>query len=338
MEETLGKRIAFHRKRLGLTQDRLAELLGVTAQAVSTWENDQSCPDIAMLPKLSEVFDISTDALLGIQRKEVSSTETVPENAAPHQEPVTDTPKHSKWKALTSPGAAFAFWLFLTGLVAVIQAFQLVRCDLADVAIACGIFSFGLFGFFRSFSVLRLGCAVAGGIFVLNLITETGLADIDWYIPLAAGIALLGLDLLIGTIRNSKHENPNERYPGHMTNISSKNYCSYDGERFECATCFGSGDRLIQLPRLSGGKGELSFGELIIDLSGCAEIADGCSVGLDCSFGSLEILVPRKYRVEAATSSAFGAVDVKGAPDPSADITIYLNCKVSFGEITIRHI
>ncbi len=42
MEETLGKRIAAHRKRLGLTQDRLAELLGVTAQAVSKWENEVS--------------------------------------------------------------------------------------------------------------------------------------------------------------------------------------------------------------------------------------------------------------------------------------------------------
>ena len=52
MEQTLGKRIIEHRKALGLTQDQLAEKLGVTAQAVSKWENDQSCPDITMLPKL----------------------------------------------------------------------------------------------------------------------------------------------------------------------------------------------------------------------------------------------------------------------------------------------
>ena len=45
MEETLGKRIVFHRKRLGLTQDALAELMGVTAQAVSKWENDQGFPE-----------------------------------------------------------------------------------------------------------------------------------------------------------------------------------------------------------------------------------------------------------------------------------------------------
>jgi len=42
MEETLGKRIVSHRKRLGMTQDKLAEALGVTAQAVSKWENEVS--------------------------------------------------------------------------------------------------------------------------------------------------------------------------------------------------------------------------------------------------------------------------------------------------------
>ena len=62
---TLGKRIAENRKKLGLTQDQLAEKLGLTAQAVSKWENDQSCPDITMLPKLAEIFDITTDELLG---------------------------------------------------------------------------------------------------------------------------------------------------------------------------------------------------------------------------------------------------------------------------------
>ncbi len=42
MEQTLGKRIAENRKRLKLTQDQLAEKLGITAQAVSKWENDVS--------------------------------------------------------------------------------------------------------------------------------------------------------------------------------------------------------------------------------------------------------------------------------------------------------
>lgn len=48
---TLGKRILYHRKRLGLTQDQLAEKMGVTAQAVSKWEHDLSCPDVTTVPR-----------------------------------------------------------------------------------------------------------------------------------------------------------------------------------------------------------------------------------------------------------------------------------------------
>ena len=65
MDLSLGKRITKNRKRLGLTQDQLAEKLGITAQAVSKWENDLSCPDISILPKLADIFSISTDELLG---------------------------------------------------------------------------------------------------------------------------------------------------------------------------------------------------------------------------------------------------------------------------------
>jgi len=50
MEQTIGNRIKQLRKSRSMTQDQLADKLGVTAQAVSKWENDQSCPDIAMLP------------------------------------------------------------------------------------------------------------------------------------------------------------------------------------------------------------------------------------------------------------------------------------------------
>ena len=65
MEQSLGKRIAAQRKQLGLTQDQLAEKLGLTAQAISKWENDLSCPDISILPKLADIFGITTDTLLG---------------------------------------------------------------------------------------------------------------------------------------------------------------------------------------------------------------------------------------------------------------------------------
>lgn len=64
MEATLGKRIAALRRDKGLKQDDLAQQLGVTPQAVSKWENDQTCPDITLLPQLAQIMGVSVDELL----------------------------------------------------------------------------------------------------------------------------------------------------------------------------------------------------------------------------------------------------------------------------------
>lgn len=69
MEKTLGARIAEKRKEKKMTQEELAEKLDVSSQAVSKWENDQSCPDIMLLPKLAEVLGMTVDALLGNEKK-----------------------------------------------------------------------------------------------------------------------------------------------------------------------------------------------------------------------------------------------------------------------------
>jgi len=61
---TLGSRISKYRKEKGLTQEALAEHMGVSSQAVSKWENDISCPDIALLPRLSRILGVTTDELL----------------------------------------------------------------------------------------------------------------------------------------------------------------------------------------------------------------------------------------------------------------------------------
>ncbi len=59
----LGKKIAYYRKNLNITQDALAKQLGISNQAVSKWETDQSCPDVELLPKLADIFGISLDEL-----------------------------------------------------------------------------------------------------------------------------------------------------------------------------------------------------------------------------------------------------------------------------------
>ena len=65
---TLGSRIGALRREQGLTQDALAKALNVSNQAVSKWELDQCCPDISLLPRLADIFDISLDDLFGRAR------------------------------------------------------------------------------------------------------------------------------------------------------------------------------------------------------------------------------------------------------------------------------
>lgn len=62
--ETLGTRIARLRREKNMTQDEVAEKMNLSPQAVSKWENDQSCPDILLLPQLADLFGVTTDTLL----------------------------------------------------------------------------------------------------------------------------------------------------------------------------------------------------------------------------------------------------------------------------------
>lgn len=61
----LGNKITYYRKKLGITQEQLAQQLDVTNQAVSKWETDQCCPDTLLLPKLADIFGVSIDELFG---------------------------------------------------------------------------------------------------------------------------------------------------------------------------------------------------------------------------------------------------------------------------------
>lgn len=65
MKLMIGENIRKYRKELGLTQEQLAEAVGVTVGAVSKWESGLSNPDIGMLPALADFFGVSVDVLLG---------------------------------------------------------------------------------------------------------------------------------------------------------------------------------------------------------------------------------------------------------------------------------
>lgn len=82
---TLGEKMSSLRRSKGLTQDDVAEKLGVTPQAVSKWENDVSCPDIMLLSSIAEMYGVTTDELLS--RKDTPITFVVPSE---HRKPLDE--------------------------------------------------------------------------------------------------------------------------------------------------------------------------------------------------------------------------------------------------------
>lgn len=79
MEKTIGKRISEYRREKNLKQEQLAEMLNVTPQAVSKWENDLTCPDISLLPGLAKIFGITVDELLVGKKEETKVVDVLPE-------------------------------------------------------------------------------------------------------------------------------------------------------------------------------------------------------------------------------------------------------------------
>lgn len=352
MEETLGKRIAANRKRLCMTQDALAEQLGVTAQAVSKWENDQSCPDITMLPKLAQLFDITTDELLGLERKPPVQVETVtePEAEEPELSAMAAAPESGEekqefyWDGRRKVSLALALWVLLVGGILFIVNVPSLQGSYWDVLWPSGLLLFGLFGLYPRFSAARLSCVLIGLYFLVNTIVMLPIRLNDELV-FPASLLVLGLGLLVDALRKPRGGRFYLLHNGKVNGSTEDdcysmggNYCTYHEETFDCAAGFGEQRYLIQLPRLSGGKAELGFGEMTVDLSGCGEIAEGCLLQLKSGFGELELLVPRKWKVLPHSSASFGGVDVQGSPDPAAEAVIRAYCSASFGSITIRYI
>jgi len=337
MEQTLGKRIAQCRKGLGLTQDQLAEKLGVTAQAVSKWENDQSCPDITMLPKLSEVFGISSDVLLGIREREEP---LMPEVVAPPQEEEKNRENRAEFEYTSDRKSAmgFALWALVTGGVLLLTTLLHWRdVTLWDVLWPSAILAFGITGTVSSFSFFSLCSALFGGFFLLcNL--DLLPPGVDKSILLPVLLILFGLSLLVKAF----HKPKKAAFKFHFGGKDEKETSSYredeDSGSFLHKANFCDDNVQVTLSTLRSGKAEMNCGNMTLDLTTCGQIADGCALELNCSFGDLNVLVPRSCRVICNREGSFSSVEFSGSPDPNAETVIRAVCNVNCGEIEIRYI
>ena len=101
-----GIRLCELRRRQGLSQEALAERLGVTRQAVSKWETGESLPDIDRLIALSEVFCVSTDYLVKGTEPQASAAPEPAAPAAPAAAPDRKTDAACRWLGTDGRGRA----------------------------------------------------------------------------------------------------------------------------------------------------------------------------------------------------------------------------------------
>ena len=332
MEETLGKRIVQNRKRLGLTQDALAERLGVTAQAVSKWENDQSCPDITTLPRLAEIFGITTDALLGLEPP-AKEAELVTEDTPALHIDKNDNHWEFKWDGGRKSHLAIAFWVISAALMLLAANYLDRDVGLWTALWTTGLAVFGIFGLWPRFSFFRLGCALAGVYFIVGeLWPRAFILEKSYILPIF--LLLFGLSLLFEAFHKKKE--PVFRVTSQGNDKRLTEY-QVDGDSFYCDISFGTHRQLVELPLLHRGVAEVSFGELTLDLRGCEAFTEDCSLDLDCNFGNMTVLMPAFLRAVPSSDTSSGKVRFSGQPQPNAR-NIRVGCDVSFGEIHIQYI
>lgn len=339
MEQTLGKRIAENRKRLALTQDALAEQLGVTAQAVSKWENDQSCPDITMLPKLADIFGITTDDLLGRTRQTVHEAEVVEEENEPEGIHIQKGNWEFKWDSGQREALTFAVLVLITGTLTLLSRLLSWGAGFWEILWPTALLVYGGRGLLRRFSFFSAGCALCGAYFLADNLTSWDM-NFGGELIFPIIIVLFGISLLIDALHKPKKPHFSISHNGkhHRDGEDTVNEYSTDDETFDCSLSFGECTRVIDLPRLSGGEVSVSFGELTVDLSGCEEITDGCEIEASCSFGQLNLLVPKCCRVKTDAGTAFGSISIVGQPDNDYRATIELDGSANFGQIEVKYI
>ena len=111
---SLAKKMIELRKQNGLSQQDLADRLGVSRQAISRWETGAVQPTADSVRGLAQVFQVSTDYLLNDDLDDPPPLH--PPQPAPPQEEPTPTRKHRKWLLALAALAAAAVLVLVTAL------------------------------------------------------------------------------------------------------------------------------------------------------------------------------------------------------------------------------
>lgn len=134
----LSEKIVMCRKRAFLSQDALAELVGVSRQAVSKWETGDALPETSKLPLLAEIFGVSIDWLL-------SDSDEPYQKPTPPEPPQKQVPEQFE----TMPGfigRIFRKYGWLGGIYTMLAGLSFIGLGILERVLVGKMFSFDPFG------------------------------------------------------------------------------------------------------------------------------------------------------------------------------------------------
>lgn len=337
----MGKRISSLRKQCGLTQDQLAARVGVTAQAVSKWENDISCPDISILAKLAETLGVTTDELLGVKPVEprvvVVESDKKRSSGAKKQQSFT-----FRWDGGKRSAIFLGLLVALVGLALLLERLGLWpfagQLSFWGIVWPATLLGLGVAWMCERFSLFNLALAALGLYYLLfNLGAVT--YELTWSVIWPALLILFGLSLLLDQFLPKRRK----KCGVHCTNEDGEehepviDYSDDEGfVNFDCS--FADANQVVSVEEFVGGDVDISFGKATIDLTGCKRFVAGARLKVDVSFGSGVILLPRTVRLDPSMDRAFGSSTVTGEPLPDAVETLQLRGDVSFGSLVLRYV
>ncbi len=329
---TMGKRIFYYRKRMGLTQEQLAERLGVTAQAVSKWEHELSCPDVTLLPRLAEIFGITTDELLGLRGAQEAE---VKEGIVEERQKDSGKPWHFEWNWGRGDNTILsACFLVLLGAVYLANYLMDWGASFWSILWPMAILYVGMVSIRDAF-VFGASCSIMG---IYFLLVNTGLIPnlVTWPIVLAVFLMLAGVSLVVGLCRKRRYCTAKAYSKGSRENPVRK-YSSADGmihaEYAFCSDRIAPSDEIFR-----GGEIEVAFGSVVLDLQDCADVSPDCRLHLDVAFSATVILVPSRFRLEEMELDKAGCgTNVVGSPAPDAK-PIILTGECNFGSLKIQYL
>ncbi len=329
-KETMGKRISDLRKQKGMTQEQLAQKVGVTAQAVSKWENDLSCPDISILPQLAEALGVTTDELLG--RAPLQEVKTEKRN---------DTKGHVsvKLKMSSVEKLVVALMLMGIGVIFLLNAFHVIALGegitfwsvLWPFLVAC----IGIMACKSDLSPFTVGLFLFGVYMLLfNLGIIPAQYKLTWAMAWPVALILIGLTVLL------KFLFPNWKRQGSIFEVEKSDpvfECTDEGGFLRIDSDFSSQTKKVEPgTAFTGAKVDSSFGSLVLDLTE-AEIQNGAMIDADVSFGTLTVRLPASVGAQANCKTSFGGCECPSG-DPNALIRIQITGDVSFGKIEVEYV